>query len=411
MADLAQLWPFNPEKITNITSLSGETLAEVCEMHIGWVHALPPVLSEAYRIDVAIETSKISTRINVVNLIKILHAEAVRRDDVEKAQVAIAVNKGERAEGARYQNIKLLTQHAQEYVDKHLFALPEDDRQAHDLTAQPPKDCVCRYKEKCQWYSDWKKRKASDWKSKAASSYSSSYSSRCPSGLPEESAHRSCEVIEGTPCDFVLPLSNCLKGLDPVVVGDVKMYLIRRFSCTRDLLFMPQVIHHTYGQDPILRHDLHNNVQFVQHAGAWNGLLTMLQKIQSYLVGTDGFTTSSQLHHIVESVSFNFGKWESGISRNPGATNCHAHAHILLTRKAALALGKKNEEFIGYVGLPERDSHVLDIHQLSDYTSNLSLSDLKIEIAEVKTKRFDGLTQLIKSLLPGEKPQPPQSKQ
>lgn len=217
------------------------------------------------------------------------------------------------------------------------------------------------------------------------------------------------------------------------------MYLIRRFACTRDLLFMPQVIRHTYGQRPIRCHHLHNNVQFVQHAGAWNGLLMMLQKIQSYLVGTDGFTKSSPLHHIVESVSFNFGKWESGISRNPGATNCHAHAHILLTRKAALALGRKNEEFVGYVGLPERDSHVLDIHQLSDYTSNLSLSDLKIEIGELKTKlgdletkveteirdvktamnerfdgltqRFDGLTQLLQRLLPSEKPQPPQSKQ
>ena len=65
----------------------------------------------------------------------------------------------------------------------------------------------------------------------------------------------------------------------------------------------------------------------------------------------------------VQCIALNFGRWESRDHKNAHALDCHAHAHVIFTKKGIENLSAKVDIFIGRTD-PPPDYTILDCEQL-----------------------------------------------
>lgn len=150
--------------------------------------------------------------------------------------------------------------------------------------------------------------------------------------------------------------------------------LVLRQEGVRDLLLMPNV--------PCVNRGLHSNAQLVSAPELWAAAVDVHSKLQKEL---------PEIGQVVERLALDFGRWDTGVSKDERALNCHGHLHITLTRAAADALiakhSAKNKYLIGCVRRP-RDLHVRDYRSLvTTHVGNLRLKQLDKKIT-------DGFTEL-----------------
>eukprot|EP00742_Colponemidia_sp_Colp-10_P000622 GILJ01000680.1.p1 GENE.GILJ01000680.1~~GILJ01000680.1.p1 ORF type:complete len:374 (-),score=30.07 GILJ01000680.1:140-1261(-) len=74
-----------------------------------------------------------------------------------------------------------------------------------------------------------------------------------------------------------------------------------------------------------------NNI-LVTRPDFWRVVFQFIENIELKTTGT----------HVVEGIAINFGKWETKMSVNPRAVDCHAHAHILINGMMMDELAKGN---------------------------------------------------------------------
>jgi outer membrane murein-binding lipoprotein Lpp len=86
----------------------------------------------------------------------------------------------------------------------------------------------------------------------------------------------------------------------------------------------------------------------------------------------------------------NFGKWETAANKDEGALYCHGHAHIVLTRKAAIHWTKNIDSqseygiFVGHVRTP-LDEHQKDCERFFQFNLMTFMIKIESDVAELKS--------------------------
>eukprot|EP00301_Raphidiophrys_heterophryoidea_P004582 c11983_g4_i1.p1 GENE.c11983_g4_i1~~c11983_g4_i1.p1 ORF type:complete len:158 (+),score=24.98 c11983_g4_i1:31-504(+) len=124
----------------------------------------------------------------------------------------------------------------------------------------------------------------------------------------------------------------------------------------------------------------------------------------SNLIATEAL--SNIIQHPIEQYHLNFGQWETAASNDDGATYCHGHAHIVLTREAALhwsntvSESSKYRLFVGHVRTPT-DEHSKDCERVFQLNLMNQVSVVEADVAEIKQdmKRIFAILQELKASL------------
>jgi hypothetical protein len=127
---------------------------------------------------------------------------------------------------------------------------------------------------------------------------------------PSKVQHLSKEQVE---CGFSAWHENRLQIKDIPSGWD----LFKRLELTREVLIMPHPNIIQSGEVP------HGNVGMVKTPRFWEVVQTCCQQLQSL---------GKSKEWAVTRVVINFGRWETGMRVNPYLEECHAHAHLWLTK-------------------------------------------------------------------------------
>lgn len=118
-------------------------------------------------------------------------------------------------------------------------------------------------------------------------------------------------------------------------------------------------------------------------------------------------TNHDNIQWPVNAIALNFGKWETGGSYSTHAIDCHAHAHLLLTREF---IHECNENFFrplqGRQNAPpdylHQNAEILEHERLLSYelrTYQQTINELKTQVDDIQNNMKKIMT-ILESLLP-----------
>jgi hypothetical protein len=128
---------------------------------------------------------------------------------------------------------------------------------------------------------------------------------------------------------------------------------------SRELLIFPRP---TAGNLAQYKFDITHlrNMEVIRRVNTWKAIAKVVKQLEN----------KTGIAQPVELIALNFGAWETQLSKDPEADDCHAHIHVVLTKEAAIAAGKVPEmaPFKGREADPvsylSKDCDQLELHRL-----------------------------------------------
>lgn len=207
-------------------------------------------------------------------------------------------------------------------------------------------------------------------------------SGRCPMSMPPKLHSVQCKEKD---CTFDVPTICEVKTLDLELEFGIGMYFRVRDEDVgnRDFLVMRGA---SAGKP-------HYNHELAQSPAFWNATLKLLEQLCK--------KTGLNSINFLESMHFNFGRWETGTQRNPNI-GCHGHLHLIPTVEGATKLSTLDSAFTGWTHPPRDDHHIADceraMHQFITPRKLCELDKKIDQMAKENEKRHKELVAILAEL-------------
>jgi hypothetical protein len=201
----------------------------------------------------------------------------------------------------------------------------------------------------------------------------------------------SLDENNSTNCTFYIPKESVLH----IDEQDTRFVLMVRQdeNLSRDILFVPQIaefenINNSFKKIQSDWPGHYNNDEFVRSPETWNYVISIIKSL-----------FGDEYPNMVQEIAFNFGSWETRISKDKFAQDCHAHGHIILT---SVGHEKLREKSVAYKKIlsgrnnPIPNYDMIDAEELEkDRIFSLEMADMKKDLSDIKKAISD-----IKTIIP-----------
>lgn len=203
--------------------------------------------------------------------------------------------------------------------------------------------------------------------------------SNCKGNCSKEHAKIYCNVdlrrrggAPSQPCNW-----SAAKEL--ILERDEFFVLMARMEPTRDLLLLPNPTNDSHGWK---RH--YSNTSLCCMPFFWETVVDVCKGL--------AMTAKVKEEAVISKVAFNFGNWETALSRDPRALDCHGHAHLDLELQAALALKETYPVLIGRTNAPnnyiEENCSALESKRLLAQNLQLLRQDMQLLLQGMKDNQM-----------------------